>query len=117
MHSIDKLTRVLRTRKLATPEESYVSSLYSQGLEAILAKVAEESEETIDAAREVENQDNAARNPHLIHEVADLWFHTMVLLVHLDQDPAWVLEELDKRSGKSGHDEKASRSNMDPDHN
>ena len=107
MNTIHKLTQVLQARRDASPEESYVSSLYAQGLDKILKKIAEESGETIEAAT---TSTGDQRDPHLIHEVADLWFHTLVLLVHLNQDPAWVLEELEDRFGISGHTEKASRS-------
>ncbi len=114
MTTISKLTQILQERKTADPQNSYVSSLYSEGLEKILAKISEESAETLEAAREVANINTGSalesrRNPHLIHEVADLWFHTMVMLVHLNQDPKWVLEELESRFGISGHAEKAHR--------
>ncbi|MBV1906529.1 MAG: phosphoribosyl-ATP diphosphatase [Pseudomonadales bacterium] len=115
MDTINELTKILRERKEASPESSYVSALYSGGLEKILAKIAEESTETIDAARSAAQLNkenlNPPRDPHLIHEVADLWFHTMVLMVHMNQDPEWVLQELEARFGVSGHTEKANRDN------
>jgi len=115
MDTINKLTQILQERKGADPQDSYVSSLYSEGLEKILDKIREETGETLEAARLATllaagpNQSDSARNDHLVHEVADLWFHTMVLLVHLDHDPTWVLEELESRFGISGHAEKAGR--------
>jgi phosphoribosyl-ATP pyrophosphohydrolase len=114
MTTISKLTQILQERKVADPQNSYVSSLYSEGLEKILAKISEESAETLEAAREAASLTagsavETSRNAHLVHEVADLWFHTMVMLVHLNQDPKWVLEELESRFGISGHIEKASR--------
>jgi len=115
MDTITKLTQILQERKNANPEDSYVSSLYLEGLEKILDKISEESEETLEAARDVRalnkesNEGASVRNDHLVHEVADLWFHTMVMLVHLNQDPSWVLEELESRFGISGHAEKAGR--------
>jgi len=110
MDTITKLTQIMQQRKDASPQDSYVASLYSEGLEKILAKISEESEETLEAAREITvSPGDSVRNDPLVHEVADLWFHTMVLLVHLNQDPAWVLEELESRFGVSGHVEKAGR--------
>jgi phosphoribosyl-ATP pyrophosphohydrolase len=105
MDIIERLTAILESRRGSDPQASYVAKLYHDGLERILAKVAEESGETLVAARE----HVPGRDAHLVHEVADLWFHTLVLLVHLDQKPAWVLEELERRFGTSGHVERASR--------
>jgi phosphoribosyl-ATP pyrophosphohydrolase len=104
--TIERLTEVLKERRGADPDGSYVASLYARGLDAILEKVGEEATETLLAAK---NADVNGRDDHLVHEVADLWFHSMVALVHLNQDPAWVLEELAGRFGVSGHVEKASR--------
>ena len=111
MDTISKLTQILQDRKGADPKDSYVSSLYFEGLEKILDKISEESEETLEAARlnGDPSQADSVRDDHLVHEVADLWFHTMVMLVHLNQDPTWVLEELESRFGISGHVEKAGR--------
>lgn len=103
---IEQLTNVLKARRAADPESSYVASLYAKGLDAILEKVGEEATEVLLAAKNVAG---GGRNDDLIHEVADLWFHTMVTLVHLEHDPAWVLDELAGRFGVSGFDEKASR--------
>lgn len=97
-----RLTDVLQARKSADPDSSYVAGLYAGGSEAILAKVEEEAAEVLDAAR---NGDAA----HLLHEVADLWFHTLVMLVHRDQHPGDVLALLGERFGVSGLDEKAAR--------
>lgn len=97
-----ELTKVLVKRRQADPAESYVAGLYAKGLEAILAKVEEESAEVLDAAR-------TGDDAHLIHEVADLWFHSLVMLIHRDLAPQQVLEELQRRFGLSGLDEKASR--------
>ena len=69
-------------------------------------KVGEEATETVLAAKDARNDD---RDDALIHEVADLWFHTLVMLVHLNQQPSWVLEELASRFGISGLDEKKGR--------
>jgi phosphoribosyl-ATP pyrophosphohydrolase len=106
MNTIDALTQILEARRTADPKSSYVASLYAAGLDRILKKVAEEAGEALIAAKNVEG---AAKDPALIGEVADLWFHTMVMLVHLNQRPAWVLDELASRLGISGHTEKAGR--------
>jgi len=100
---LSALQQVLRERLSADPDDSYVASLYAKGLDHILKKVGEESAEVIIAAKD---QDQTA----LVKEVADLWFHCMVLLVQKDLSSEAVLEELNQRFGISGHTEKASRS-------
>ena len=97
-----KLAEILEQRKNAPADESYVASLYESGLEEILAKIIEEAGETIEAAREEGTE-------HLIHEVADLWFHCMVLLAQKNVSHKDVLEELNQRFGISGLVEKAQR--------
>jgi len=109
MNVIEELTKILEQRRTADPESSYVASLFDAGLDRILKKVAEESGEAIVAAKNVDIG-KTARDDALIGEVADLWFHTMVMLVHLKQQPTWVLDELARRLGVSGHAEKAGRS-------
>ena len=106
----DELTELLKLRKTASSKESYVASLHSQGINKILEKIGEEATETIIAAKEHDaNVDDSSRA--VIHETADLWFHTMVMLIHLDLEPHKVLEELEKRFNISGLEEKASRQN------
>ena len=100
--TLDKLAAVLESRKGADPVSSYVASLYDQGLDAILKKIGEEATETVIAAKDGE------AGP-LLHEIADLWFHTLVLLAHQGLKPDDVLSELDRRFGLSGLDEKAQR--------
>lgn len=99
---LDRLSAELEQRRNADPASSYVASLYHKGLDAILKKVGEEAAETLIAAK------NPARDA-LIHEVADLWFHTLVLLVHQGASAADVLAELQRRFGVSGLVEKADR--------
>ncbi|MCZ6852921.1 MAG: phosphoribosyl-ATP diphosphatase [Gammaproteobacteria bacterium] len=106
MNIIDELTKVLEARRGADPESSYVAGLYRNGLNRILEKVGEEATEVIIAGKEAVAD---GRQEALLHEVADLWFHTCVLLVHLEQKPRWVLELLEARFGTSGHAEKANR--------
>lgn len=101
---LTKLTDILETRKSAQEDESYVAKLHTQGLNKILEKVGEEATETILAAKD---EDKSA----LIRETADLWFHTMVMLSHMNLSAADVLQELERRFGLSGLEEKASRNN------
>ena len=100
--TLQKLAEILELRKTAKADESYVASLYESGLEKILDKVNEEALEVIAAARE----QNAE---HLIHEMADLWFHCMVLLADKNLSHEAVLEELNNRFGISCLVEKAQR--------
>ncbi len=106
MDIIEKLTAILRERKSADANDSYVASLYEAGINKILEKVGEEATEVVIAGKEA---DGSGRDEALVREVADLWFHSMVLLVYREQDPAWVLAELERRFGTSGLDEKAGR--------
>lgn len=99
---LSALTQVLEARKGAPADTSYVASLYSQGLEKILEKITEEANETVEAAHE-EGTD------HLVYEVADLWFHTLVLLSHKGLSYEDVTTELARRFGLSGIEEKNSR--------
>ncbi len=96
------LAKTIEARKEASPEESYVASLHAQGLDAILKKVGEEAAETIIAGK---GSDPSA----VVHEIADLWFHSMVLLSARGLSPAEVIDELSRRFGRSGHEEKAAR--------
>ena len=100
---LSALARVLESRKAADPHTSYVSTLYAKGLDAILKKIGEEAAELIIAAKGCER---AA----LIHEAADLWFHTLVLLAAKGLGPEDVIAELDRRFGLSGLAEQAARS-------
>ena len=97
-----ELAEVLEQRKSAEADSSYVASLYHKGLDAILKKIGEEATETVMAAKDGDKD-------KLVYEVADLWFHTLVLLANEDLKPEDVLQELARRFGVSGHDEKASR--------
>lgn len=116
---IQELTNILRSRRNASPEASYAASLFAGGLNGILQKVGEEAAEVLLAAKDAaacggNEGAQRERNAALVHEVADLWFHCMVLLVHQNQDPQWVLEELQRRLGVSGHAEKAQRTGNPP---
>lgn len=104
---LTELTKVLAQRKQASPDTSYVSQLHHKGLNKILEKVGEEAFETVLAARDA--QDDAQHKPALIGETADLWFHSLVMLSHLDLSAEDVLAELAKRFDMSGLEEKANR--------
>ncbi|CAK0771431.1 Phosphoribosyl-ATP pyrophosphatase [Gammaproteobacteria bacterium] len=97
-----ELARVLESRKTADAQNSYVAGLYRKGLDAILKKIGEEATETVMAAKDGVPE-------KIVHEVADLWFHTLVLLVHQGLEPQAVLDELARRFGLSGLEEKARR--------
>lgn len=100
---LEALDAQLLARKGADAASSYTASLYAKGVDGIAKKVGEEAAETIIAAK---NPDDAA----LVYEVADLWFHTLVLLTHRGLSSQAVLAELARRMGTSGHAEKAARS-------
>ena len=104
------LQRTLESRKSAEPDSSYVASLYTKGLNKILEKVGEEATEVILAAKDFDCSDELSRK-NLLGEVADLWFHSMVMLAHLDLTEAEVIAILADRLGVSGFEEKASRAN------
>ena len=106
---LTKLAGVLEQRKTADADDSYVASLFAKGLNKILEKVGEEANETILAAKDY--QGTVRTKDQLIHETADLWFHTLVMLSYLDLQPEQVLEELEKRFNISGIAEKESRQN------
>lgn len=99
---IEKLDDVIEKRKTADPLTSYTAQLFSKGLSKINKKVIEESCEVIEAAHEKDIN-------HLVYEVADLWFHTLVLLHYKGLSGTDVLKELEKRFGTSGIEEKNSR--------
>lgn len=99
---LQQLEKVLEERKHADAASSYVASLHAKGLEKILKKVGEEATETVIAAVGGDRE-------QVIYETADLWFHTMVMLSHLDISHAEVLAELERRFGLSGLEEKAQR--------
>ena len=99
---LTQLADVLESRKGASPDSSYVASLYDKGLDEILKKVGEEATETVMAAKDGDPE-------KIIYETADLWFHTLVMLANQDLGPQQVLDELQRRFGLSGLEEKASR--------
>jgi len=99
---LNRIAEVLESRKGADPASSYVAKLYDKGIDSILKKVGEEAGETIIAAK---NGDKA----EIIYETADLWFHTLVMLAHAGLEPQDIINELARREGLSGIEEKANR--------
>lgn len=99
---LQQLAEILEQRKLESADKSYVASLYTKGTNTILKKIGEEAAETIIAAKDGDKQ-------QIIYETADLWFHCMVLLAEQNLSPDDVLNELQRRFGLSGLDEKAQR--------
>lgn len=99
---LDRLATILEARKDADPQSSYVAKLYAKGTDAILKKVGEEAVEAIIAAKGGDRQ-------QIIYETADLWFHCLVMLADAGLHPQDVLDELARREGLSGLEEKAAR--------
>lgn len=97
-----RLAETLASRRGADPDRSYVARLFHKGEDAILKKIGEEATETVMAAKDGDRA-------RIVAETADLWFHTLVMLAHYDLSPADVLDELARREGLSGLDEKARR--------
>jgi phosphoribosyl-ATP pyrophosphohydrolase len=104
---LTQLAQTIEERKSASPDSSYVASLHSKGLNKILEKVGEETVETIIAAKDALSSGDKS---DLVYETADLWFHSLIMLSHLDLGPEDVLNELARRFNLSGLEEKANRS-------
>ncbi len=112
-NTLAEITKVLESRKSAKADSSYVASLYAKGIDAILKKVGEEATEVVMAAKDADVKNSSQEcKDKLIYEVADLWFHTLVLLAQQNLHPDDVLKELERRFGTSGLVEKASRKNQ-----
>lgn len=101
-NTLIQLAQVLEQRKEQSGEKSYVASLYEKGLNSILKKIGEEATEVVIAAKDGDKA-------QIVYETADLWFHCMVLLAQQGLHPNDVLNELQRRFGLSGLDEKAQR--------
>ena len=107
--TLARLAQTIESRKPENggdPATSYVAKLFSKGDDAILKKIGEEATETVMAAKDARVSGDASG---LLYEVADLWFHSLVLLAKFDLSPQQVLDELARREGVSGLDEKAAR--------
>jgi phosphoribosyl-ATP pyrophosphohydrolase len=101
-NTLMKLAQILEQRKEQSSDKSYVASLYEKGLNSILKKIGEEATEVVIAAKDGDSE-------QIVYEMADLWFHCMVLLAQQGLHPNDVLDELHRRFGLSGLDEKAQR--------
>ena len=104
--TLERIARAIDARKARDPESSYVARLFAGGDDAILKKIGEEATETVLAAKDGDRL-------HLVREVADLWFHCMILLSRHGLGPQDVLAELHRREGISGIDEKAARKDVE----
>jgi len=107
--TLKRLAEVIESRKPAhggDPEKSYVARLFVKGDDAILKKIGEEATETVMAAKDARASGDTSK---VLYECADLWFHSLVLLAQFDLKPQDVLDELVRREGLSGLEEKASR--------
>ncbi|GAB3368900.1 phosphoribosyl-ATP diphosphatase [Massilia agri] len=104
-----RVAAVIESRKPdagGDPATSYVAKLFSKGDDAILKKIGEEATETVMAAKDARVSGDASK---VLYETADLWFHSMVLLAQFGLTPQQVIDELGRREGVSGIEEKASR--------
>ncbi len=102
MSVIEELETILEARKTESSEQSYVASLYARGDEKILKKIIEEATEVVIATKDDDRE-------HLIYEVADLYFHILVLLRHKNIKIEEIYSELKRRFGTSGIEEKNNR--------
>ncbi len=106
---LDRLAEIIESRKLANggdPATSYISRLFAKGDDAILKKIGEEATETVMAAKDARVGGDHSK---VLYECADLWFHSLVMLAQFDLTPQQVLDELARREGMSGIEEKAAR--------
>lgn len=107
--TLQRLAATIESRKPANggdPEKSYVARLLAKGDDAILKKIGEEATETVMAAKDARADGDASK---IVYECADLWFHSLIMLAHFDLTPQDVLNELARREGLSGIEEKANR--------
>ena len=103
---LDRVAATIESRKGGDPSSSYVAKLFSKGDDAILKKIGEEATETVMAAKDARVSGDASK---VLYECADLWFHSLELLAQFNLSPQQVLDELARREGLSGLEEKASR--------
>ena len=99
---LESLLSLIKSKKNDDPKISYTAFLQQKGLNEILSKISEEAEETIIAAQ-------SEGNDQLVHEIADLWFHCLVLLSQKNLTVDDITNELKKRQGTSGIEEKNNR--------
>jgi phosphoribosyl-ATP pyrophosphohydrolase len=99
---LERLAAVIAARRAGDPQSSYVARLFAGGHDAVLKKLAEETAETLLASKDGDKL-------HIVHETADLWFHSLLLLAWHDLGPEDVLAELRRREGISGIGERQAR--------
>ncbi len=107
--ALARLAAVIESRKVANGGDanaSYVARLLHKGSDSFLKKIGEEATEVVMAAKDA---DHGGDKTKIVYEVADLWFHCMIALAHYDLSPADVIDELQRREGTSGIEEKALR--------
>jgi phosphoribosyl-ATP pyrophosphohydrolase len=107
--TLARIAQVIESRKPENggdPATSYVAKLFAKGDDAILKKIGEEATETVMAAKDARVSGDTSK---VLYECADLWFHSMVMLAKFGLSPQQVLDELARREGISGIEEKASR--------
>ena len=105
---LSRLAAIIESRKLVNggdPDKSYVARLFAKGDDAILKKIGEEATETVMAAKDADKD-------KILYECADLWFHSMIMLAQFGLTPQDVLNELARREGISGIEEKAARKDV-----
>ena len=101
-HILEAVYQVILDRKANPSDSSYTASLMQKGIDKILKKIGEEATEVVIAAK-------GGVREEIVYEVADLFFHTLVLLGHQDIPLEEVHTELRRRFGMSGIQEKESR--------
>jgi phosphoribosyl-ATP pyrophosphohydrolase len=107
--TLARIAQTIESRKLENggdPDTSYVAKLFKKGDDAILKKIGEEATETVMAAKDARVSGDTSK---VLYECADLWFHSMVMLANFGLTPQQVIDELARREGISGIEEKASR--------
>jgi phosphoribosyl-ATP pyrophosphohydrolase len=112
LDTLARLAQIIETRKLANggdPSTSYVARLFAKGDDAILKKIGEEATETVMAAKDARHDGDSSK---VLYECADLWFHSLIMLAQFDLTPQMVLDELARREGLSGIEEKAARKDV-----
>ena len=110
--TLNRLAEIIESRKIVNggdPATSYVARLFAKGDDAILKKIGEEATETVMAAKDARVDGDSAK---VLYECADLWFHSLVMLAQFDLKPQQVLDELARREGVSGIEEKAARKDI-----
>lgn len=110
--TLNRLAEIIESRKIANggdPSVSYIARLFAKGDDAILKKIGEEATETVMAAKDARVAGDKSK---VLYECADLWFHSMIMLAQFDLTPQDVLDELARREGISGIEEKAARKDV-----